>query len=316
MGVEPPSYIQKMNIPFSLKYLIRTIIGIIFCVSSIMKLCSIDEFELYIFSIGIFNYDISTFVARILLIIEFSIGSCFIINIYDKISKWIASLLLIIFNIYLIWRIILNDNSNCHCFGNIIELNPVNSIVKNIILCIMLAFSWKIKQTNKKYHIYIVTAIFVVYTMLVFIYSPPNFFYNKTPDKLSINKKLLAELTDEYNINKNKHIICFYSTNCKYCRRCASKISSIIKQTNTETFYFHVFFIEDNHYDIDEFNKKYLSNLKIKYNSIPPEKIIPIVKGALPTIVFIQDGKYVSEYDYLSINEISISSFLQAKTQK
>jgi uncharacterized membrane protein YphA (DoxX/SURF4 family) len=54
--------------------MIRILIGITFIVSAILKIMSIDAFEIYVFSLKWFDFGLTSIIARVLIAIEFVIG--------------------------------------------------------------------------------------------------------------------------------------------------------------------------------------------------------------------------------------------------
>ena len=123
------------------KITIRWFIGLLFITSSILKLFSLDTFVIYIHSFNLFNYDWAEILARCLIIAEFVIGCFILIRMQYKIAWWLATLMTIGFTLLLIYIVIFRNDANCHCFGDLIPIEPAHSIWKNIgilglLLCI------------------------------------------------------------------------------------------------------------------------------------------------------------------------------------
>ena len=121
--------------------LINIGIGGVFIIAAILKLISIDEFEIYIYSFNIFSFLLTTFVSRIIIIGEFILGLFLILKINYRFVWKTSLIILILFTLFLTYVAIFRRDSNCHCFGELIELNPLESIVKNLILILLLLLS-------------------------------------------------------------------------------------------------------------------------------------------------------------------------------
>lgn len=295
---------------YKIKYIVKIILGLIFCISAIMKLMSIDEFELYIFSFGLINFDLSSFAARCLIGFEFILGICLISNVYHKIIKWTTLITLILFSVFLIWRLYLSDNSNGHCFGDFINLNPKESLIKNVVFFILLFLTWNMPQKRVRFRNQIIIISSIITFSAIFIYSPPNLFYKSVDDTDTVKPELLVEAIEDSDLTSGKYIICFYSTGCKFCKRCASKISSIINRQNIDLSFFHIYFVGNNKEKINAFFKEYSDDLKIPYSTLAPNAFFPIINGSMPTIIFVDNGKLIKEYNYITINEKDIVNFL------
>ena len=113
-------------------------IGSVFVIAAILKLISIDEFEIYIYSFNLLSFFLTTFVSRIIIAGEFVLGLFLILGINYKFTWRTTFITLILFTLFLIYVAIFRQDSNCHCFGELIQLNPLESIIKNLILIVFL----------------------------------------------------------------------------------------------------------------------------------------------------------------------------------
>ena len=123
------------------KGILRVLIGAMFVTTAVLKLLSLDEFELYIYSFGIFSYVAVTVLARLLIAFELLMGLFLLLKQCYKQVWWLMFLSLIGFTSFLIYAALFRNDANCHCFGDFIELNPLHSLVKNgitmaLLLCI------------------------------------------------------------------------------------------------------------------------------------------------------------------------------------
>ena len=118
--------------------LINIGIGSVFIIAAILKLISIDEFEIYIYSFNILSFLLTTFVSRIIIAAEFALGLLLILNRNCKFIRRVTLIVLASFTLFLIYAAIFRHDSNCHCFGELIQLNPIQSIIKNLILIVFL----------------------------------------------------------------------------------------------------------------------------------------------------------------------------------
>ena len=113
-------------------------IGSVFIIAAILKLISIDEFEIYIYSFNILSFLLTTFVSRIIIAAEFALGLLLILNINCKFITRVTLIVLAAFTLFLIYTAIFRQDSNCHCFGELIQLNPMQSIIKNLVMIALL----------------------------------------------------------------------------------------------------------------------------------------------------------------------------------
>ena len=164
-----------------LRLTIRLLLGVFFIGTAVLKLLSIDSFEIYIYSFGLFSYTWTTFISRLLIFIELLIGISLIFKICLKKTWWLTMVMMVGFTLFLIYAAIFRNDSNCHCFGSLIELNPSQSIIKNIIVLVLLFFirneeSHDYKPVLRKW---LTVGIVLVSLIVSFVLLPMDVVYNR-----------------------------------------------------------------------------------------------------------------------------------------
>ena len=285
------------------KLIVKIILGLVFIASAILKLFTIDDFELYIFTINLFSLDLSILLARLIIGFELFLGVLLCLNLY----KFITDLTLITtaaFTVYLGIRAIGGNVENCQCFGSNIFLSPVQSIIKNAVIIAGLVWVRNSKYFKFKYKKLVTISIFVISIVGVNIISPPDFIYYKQYSKLTdIYSVEHFEKFKENPVLKErqnkKTIICFLSPYCKLCNLTAKKISSMVKNHNIDKSNVLYIFVESD--DI----AKFLDDTKstdIKYIQMPKEEVMQITAGGVPVII-LYENKVVDAFVYRGIVE-------------
>lgn len=131
-----------------LKAVIRIGLGLFFIVSAILKLLSLDNFELYIYSFNLMNLTLCGLVARAIIACELLVGILLIIKVKYKFAWWLTLLMLIGFSLLLIYVILFRNDSNCHCMGDLVEIKPSMSLIKNLVGIALLMCVRKRKTTS------------------------------------------------------------------------------------------------------------------------------------------------------------------------
>lgn len=191
---------------------IRILLGIFFIVSAVMKLLSLDTFIMYVFSFQLLPFVVTEIVCRLLIGFEMLLGVMLILKLRYKLVWWTSMGLMAAFTLFLIYTAIFRNDSNCHCFGDIVEVKPVVSIFKNLAVMgiFMLVYGrcerslcvgWlKNEEEKEKFHfglvpdrdvylaekqysklakiiIYVVTGLLIF--VATFVLFPPTAIYNK-----------------------------------------------------------------------------------------------------------------------------------------
>lgn len=118
---------------------IRILLGIMLIVSAVMKVLSLDTFVMYVYSFKILSFVLTEIACRVLIAIEMMLGVMLILKLRYKWVWWITMAMMVGFTFFLVYTVIFRNDSNCHCFGDIIEVKPLVSIFKNLgIIAVMM----------------------------------------------------------------------------------------------------------------------------------------------------------------------------------
>jgi hypothetical protein len=296
-----------------------SLLGVIFIVSGYTKLYPIEPFEYTFVDIGIFNWQLAPFIARIFIGLEFFIGFLLFFNFnLRKFTYYIGISVLIFFSIYLILLIFLTGNEgNCGCFGSYIQMTPLQALIKNIIMLGIFVILYKFHKgwmLPKKINI-IITLIFTAVFVLPFIlnYIELNYskaYLNKLEDKTilpldSLYKNATLN-TPPKSLSKNKHIIAFLSLTCKHCRIAANKIRIIHERNPTIPFYL---ILNGEKKDlIPFFENTHTEN--IPYCMLLGRNFVYLAGTKLPVIYLVNNS--IVEYDvtYMDLDQGEIESWL------
>ncbi len=250
------------------------LLGSVFIISAATKIYPMEPFEYQFVDIGIATWKTAPYFARFFIGLEFFLGMMLILNIkLRKFTLKFAIVLLLVFNIYLIYKVIVDGNKgNCGCFGEVLQMTPLQAIIKNIILIILaiivylltnslpfteipILISTKLdgffEKLQHKTWMSISKKIFIFFLYITsmclgfFIY-PIDIVFSTTLDHKTINYKVPLELMysssqqekPTIDLTKGKHIIAFLSLTCPHCKIAAQKMNIMHKKNPVIPFYF------------------------------------------------------------------------------
>ena len=294
------------NLKISL-LLIRSLIGFIFIASTLLKLISIDSFEIYVYSLGLLNLELSLIFVRLLLAFELILGLMLLFGVYTKQTVWISIIVLFGFTVFISSLIINNEAEHCHCFGDKIQLNHYQSIIKNIILISLLFLVRNTKDFFKIFKAIQTLGIVIFSLTLISIISPPDNFLRKSYDKkTTFQEESLHQYLNESQTQSGKHIISFMSPKCHFCDLASRKLEIILSKIESDYSFKMVFWGEET--TIKEFINNHNFG-KFDYDILPPNYFLKITDGKMPLILLVEDGEVVQKYGYRNLNEREILRF-------
>lgn len=306
---------SDLNSSSVLRLTIRLLLGVFFIGTAVLKLLSIDNFEIYIYSFGLFTYTWTTFFSRLLIFIELLIGIGVILKIYFKQIWWLTMLMMVFFTVFLIYAAIFRNDSNCHCFGSLVELNSAQSIVKNIITLALLFFirneqSHDYKLVLKKW---LVAGTMTLPFVVSFVLLPMDVIYNKIHSgKENVNTTAFYESisgSTYIDLQQGRYLINYALAGCKYCKLGAEKVTMMIDRHGISHDRLK-FFVGGSDEAIARFIEV-TGTEDYEHWKIPAPQFIAITYGKFPLYVFIEDGKVVKAGDFRIVDDKEIEDFLK-----
>ncbi len=311
--------------------------GLFFCVSAVLKLVSVDDFELYVFSFGFASFDLCSLAARAVIAGELILGLGLVSGWWHNFVNGVTAFVLVAFSGFLIWRMSVGDEGSCHCFGNLVEMNPAQSLVKNAAALLVLALVWsrpaelsaadygtgdtvgkkravRFFQWIHRHRGGIAAVISAAVVLTILIINPPDIWFRLTRGESdNLSETEFRPYADSTGVSSGRKMVCFYSINCEHCRHCAAKMAGVIRRNHIPEESVFCFFMQeyvDMTGPVSIFFDEYGEGLHLPYHWVYPLQFLPLVNGSMPLVCLFDDGRLIEEYDRLTIDETAISDFL------
>lgn len=314
---------KAYNMKDIVKNILRIGIGSVFIIAAILKLISIDEFEIYIYSFNIFNFFFITILSRLLIVGEFVLGVFMFFKIQYQFTWKTILTIQILFTLFLVYVVTFRDDSNCHCFGDLVELSPTQSILKNILIIGALFFlkprtteTEKLKSLNAQMlrcsDSQILKIVPILSLVIILIISPPDSIYKMIySTEKEISTIDLEESFDEVNridsgnvefsIENGRRMLVIVSSGCKYCKLGVKKLSMIMKREGYNTDDVDIF-IWGSPDGIKDFRKETMTE-DYRYWHILPNKAIDITYGRFPIFIWFDKKEIVKIGDFRDLDD-------------
>lgn len=216
-------------------------------------------------------------------------------------------LMMVFFTIFLIYAAIFRNDSNCHCFGSLIELDPRQSLIKNIITLALL-----IIIKNEKSHDYkpvlkrwLAASTILISLVVSFVLLPMDVIYNRIySEKENINTAAFYESLNDstyVELQRGRYLINYALAGCKYCRLGSEKVTMMIDRHGISHDKLK-FFIGGSDEAIGRFIE--VTNISgYQHWKIPAPEFMAITYGQFPLYVFVEDGKVVKAGDFRMVDD-------------
>ena len=290
-----------------LNNILRTLVGLAFIGSGLAKLYPIEPFEIIFVDLGVSNFLWAPFLARFIIGFELFLGTSILFNTWLKDIVYKLSLISLgVFTAYLFFLLITEGNNvDCGCYGKYLELSPIESILKNVVLIVLLLF------IKRRYHS---GGVFLFLPIVFFVISiSVTFLLNRvglhTVQGLAVNEKVdysslprLYQDNEEVNYSKGNKMIAFFSNSCSHCINASRIFSSIGRKEKVNNLYYVVGAKTIS--DLEEF-------LEISENTFPviwikDNEFFKYSGGRLPAIIYLEDGVIKKKWfgDLFDVDEV------------
>ena len=296
------------------KSALKVLLGLVFVVSAVLKLFDMDKFEIYIYSYHFFSLNASFMVARLAIILELVLGIGLISHCLHKLMWWGSIAMLAGYSLLLIYAMYLGRTDSCHCFGDFLQLDPKQSLVKNGVLMLLFLPIYRMESWKAPFRWLILCLTVMVSTIAVFVISPPDNLTSNADPEQNLQLELFNEMLDDapldaLNLREGKQVICFFSTSCEVCQLAAHKLS-LMQQFYDFPKENITYLFMGNEEGIAKFYEK--SGSAQYRDVLYPDlaRMLKAVNGNFPVVVLLEDGEVVHEYGFRNMNESEIQAFM------
>ena len=196
--------------------ILKSLLGLLFVASAMLKIVDMDKFEIYIYSFHLFSLNFSFLVARAAIILELLLGVGLIFNSFHKLMWWGSVLMLISYSGLLVYAMVLGRTDNCHCFGDYLQFNPWQSLIKNTVLLALFALIYKAKGMRFKHDVLALIGVVLACSVIVFVVSPPDNFTSSYNSREELNRELFYEAIQQpplegYQLTEGNKVVGIFS---------------------------------------------------------------------------------------------------------
>jgi len=273
-----------------IEWIIRGVLSIVFLVSAYSKLIAPGLIEIILVDQGFASSRESVAVyVRLLIAVEFSLGLLFLQQNYLKQIVVPASILFLAgFTAYLAYTgFVLGETDNCGCFGEMLKLSPVESIIKNIVLLIPAVVLLSLLNDTKR-NITFPIVVFLLSIAAVFIISPV-----KQEKDFQFSQYTSFEGSGRVDLSSGDKLLAVFNTECEHCQESAKELYQLRKQNKIPELY--ILFFTEGSVSVDSFKSITTSNFP--YRTIQVNEFFNLIGQSPPRVYWLQNGVVKEKWD-------------------
>ncbi len=309
-------------------WILRALVGAVFIVSAIAKLWSIGQFEVILIQQNIFSDRfIAAYSARGLVAVELIIGLCYFQpNLLRTFFIPFSFFLTSAFTCYLAYIAVYTDyTENCGCFGDLIQMSPIESIIKNIIILAVIMCLFRLTRSDPVRRSWIPPAAIGMVTVLAIAMLYPVKIVGVSDIVVSSKQKVSGKAafadatpTDSRfaifnsqagqgakpNIVEGDWLVAFFSLDCDHCKDVAMEMG--IWRRGRAVNIFSVFLGEGN--QVKDFYRE--TDTKFPYVIASPIDFFNFIGNAPPRVYSLREGKILAFWELDNFSTAAIDAHL------
>lgn len=299
--------------PSFAKSALKVLLGLVFVVSAVLKVVDMDKFEIYVYSYHFFSLNASFFVARMAIVLELVLGFGLISHCFHKLMWWGSMAMLGGYTLLLMYALVMGRTDSCHCFGDFLQLDPKQSLIKNGVLMLLFLLIYRMESWKTPFRWLIFFLIIMASTIGVFVASPPDNLTSNFDPEQNLQTELFDAMLDDapldsLHLREGKQVVCVFSTGCDYCQMAARKLSLMQQFYGFPADRITYIFMGNE----EGMAKFYDQSESVSYRGVLYSDVVRLLKainGKFPVIVLLDNGQVVREYGYRNMKEEEIREF-------
>jgi thiol-disulfide isomerase/thioredoxin len=303
-----------------LKFLIIGCLSALFLFSAIGKLVSMDQFESMLTLYG-FGITSSAVAGRLILSLEFCLATLIWLPRYHRKMLYGMLYLTLAFTLGLIWfKFTYPDATDCGCHGELLKMNPMVAMFKNLGLIILAFAGIRIlgqPAVKRKWNIWVMIPLVLVSLAVPPIVSPPDFIImeftelGEAQEFAGIEVLKQSKLNDGSILsfeNEDKYILLFVTPGCKFCKLMATRIYGLKNSGHVKLPVYFVFPTDDMEV-INEFWRVTQSKPFPYFSVNNFDEYLTLCGPRLPALFLMQGEKFYGHYSYRNFSLKQVEQF-------
>ncbi len=268
---------------------IRILLGITFLFSAYTKFVGPGFFEITLMDQGLApDRFFAAQLARFFIGLEFALGILILLPFYTKNLMLVSLLLLGSFTLHLVYLWSIGDTENCGCFGEMISMTPLQSIIKNGILIGVSAFVfWKTSYDKRSIKPIVLATALIIASMWLFLPLPNH-------SDFPFHKLTQFEYAGRVDLAAGEQVVAVFNLDCEHCQEAASQLAKL-EGVSSSFPKLYVLFYQEGSTTVAEFEE--LTAFAYPYAFIDMNTFFDLIGNSPPRMYHLKAGKVEAIWD-------------------
>lgn len=273
-----------------IKFLLQLLLSLSFLFSAYTKWVAPGFFEITLLDQGLTDSrHFAAILTRIVIGLEFALGVFLLLPFYYKKVLLFTLFLLGAFTIHLMYLWFQGDTGNCGCFGEMIQMSPEESILKNLFLMGLTGFLF-IKAKEKKRRRLTLLFVPLCITSLVFVLLPL-----KKASNFPFYEFTHFENKGRVDLSAGENLVAVFNLDCEHCQEAATALG-VLQQEHSSFPTTYVLYFQEGLTTVSEF--EHSTNTHFPHVLIDVQQYFDLIGEAPPRIYHLNEGDVNAIWDH------------------
>jgi hypothetical protein len=216
-------------------------LGGVFVLSAVAKMLSLSAFELYVVQQKLLpSRELAAYAVRGLLAAELFLGlACFTRAWFRRLTLPAMGAMLLGFSVYLAYLgFVKGDTESCHCFGELLPMSPLHSLVKNVALLTIVGYLYKGTQSWPRGRWWLPAVLAVISALVVGLGFPVRHIAVAPPAPAGVpappQESRFARFREfdgrSVDLAQGVNLVAFVSLDCEHCQALVTRLGEVARQ--------------------------------------------------------------------------------------
>ncbi|MDG1822919.1 MAG: DoxX family protein [Flavobacteriaceae bacterium] len=272
-----------------LRTILQFFLAAVFLFSAYTKAIAPGFFEILLEQQGLVpNRLYGAWATRAIIALETWLAIGLLLPFYTRLLLRLSFGMLLFFSLHLVYLIAIGNTENCGCFGEMISMSPLESLVKNIVLIGANGFLLQYRYRESKPSWFTWALLPTLFAAAVFIWPV------STKIDEVVAKFPQFEQSSSIDLTRGEYLVAVLNLSCEHCQEAASEITQLQEQSITLPQVVALFF-EEGGTTVAEFNA--LTQSDFPYHMIDVNTFFDLIGSAPPRVYWVEDGEVNQFWD-------------------
>ena len=219
-----------------LAQILRYLLALSFLLSGYTKFIAPGYFEITLMDQGLVSGRIpAAHLARLIIGSEWALGMLLLLPFYTRKLLLFSLALLVGMSIHLLYLWAIGDQENCGCFGEMIVMTPMESLMKNAVLVVFALGAYRQRSDKRSKQKWVLGAALLIIGSM-WIVLPLS-----KPEAQIFRQFTHFEPQGRVDLTQGEVLVAVFNLDCEHCQAAATVLGKLTKEQSLPLFTFCFF---------------------------------------------------------------------------